>query len=123
VGGVAADSLMPLRLGWQAAKSETKGHKKKALSLKPSRENNLFEIDYLTTAFTVSATAFTVESTLAAAAVAAAAIESAVFCAASAAALAFSAPPQATIATAKPHTITDAMNFFIVYRLLKFAQR
>jgi hypothetical protein len=72
------------------------------------------EIDYFTTAFTESTTAVTAESTLVAAAAAAAVIESAFAFAASAAALAFSAPPQATIATAKPHTITDAINFFIV---------
>lgn len=29
-------------------------------------------------------------------------------------------PPQATNANAKPHTINNAISFFIVYRFLKF---
>jgi hypothetical protein len=32
-------------------------------------------------------------------------------------------PPQATKANAKPHTINNAIIFFIVYRFLKFLQR
>jgi hypothetical protein len=79
------------------------------------------EIDYFTAA---ESTATAAESTTTAAAAAiesAVLIESAFACAA--ASSAFLPPPQATIATAKPHTITDAINFFIVYWLLKFAQR
>lgn len=32
-------------------------------------------------------------------------------------------PPQATKANAKPHTINNAITFFIVYRFLKFAAK
>ena len=32
-------------------------------------------------------------------------------------------PPQATKANAKPHTINNAIIFFIVYRFLKFAAK
>jgi hypothetical protein len=85
---------------------------------------NLLKIDYLTTAAESTAV---VSATAAAAAAAAstAAIESATLVESALALAAASSllPPQATIATAKPHTIRDAINFFIVYRLFEFERK
>jgi len=70
------------------------------------------EIDYFTTP-AESTTTLTVESTMAAESTdteSTAAVSSTFL------------PPQATIATAKPQTITDAINFFIGFQVLKFAQ-
>jgi hypothetical protein len=83
--------------------------------LKPFRVN-LLKIDYFTTAAAESATTVTTEST------AVAAESTSVATASTAAAASSFFPPHATIATAKPHTIRDAINFFIVNRLFEFGR-
>jgi hypothetical protein len=90
-------------------------NKKGFRSLKPSREQS-FRLNYFTTA---------AESTTAAAESTTAAAESTTTVATESTAAAASSflAPQATIATAKPQTIRDAIIFFIVYRLFEFGRK
>jgi hypothetical protein len=92
---------------------QTQAQNKKGFrSLKPSRET-IFEIDYCAAVVSAAVVSTAVVSTIAGASTAVV----------SAAAASSFLPPQATIATAKPQTISDAIIFFIVYRLFELGAK